>query len=355
MAEKFGIYIHWPFCERKCPYCGFFSEANPNIDQTKIIKDYLSDIDYYHSLTTDKTVTSIFFGGGTPSLIKPHNIETLLNHIHKRWKTTPQIEISLEANPNSLNAKDLKTAGINRLSLGVQSLRDDDLKFLGRIHNRHQALKAIDSVLKTFDNHSMDLIYARPNQTTKNWQEELSEAVNFGFKHLSLYQLTIEENTPFYQKNIKSLDDASSANLYNFTEQFLKAKEYERYEVSNHAQKGFESQHNLTYWQGWDYIGIGPSAHGRIGLQATSHPRKLEALSQKERATELLLMGLRLKKGIDKETFQTQCGLNFNTFINQKNKQMLIDLKLITDNKKSLRLTAKGFPVLDKIIENLLS
>lgn len=347
-----SIYIHWPFCEKKCPYCDFFSQVK-TADQDAVIKEYLEDLDFYHQITTNHQVQSIFFGGGTPSLIKPENIEKIINHINKKWPAADNLEISLEANPNSLNAKDLKQAGINRLSLGVQALNDKDLEFLGRIHDKKQALKAINEVVNTFDNHSIDLIYARPAQTLQDWQEELKQAADFGLKHISLYQLTIEEGTPFYKQNIESLDEDCAAELYKFTEEFLNVKGYKKYEVSNFSQPNFESRHNLAYWRGEDYLGIGKSAAGRIGLTASTHHRKLEKLTKKERAAELLLMGLRIIEGINKEKFFQTCGVRLNYFINKEKLEELKALNLIEETPTTLKTTSKGFPVLNKIIEEL--
>ncbi|MDR1025942.1 MAG: radical SAM family heme chaperone HemW [Lactobacillus sp.] len=353
--KKLGIYIHWPFCLSKCPYCDFFSEVK-TADEDKIISAYIDDLDFYHNITHDQTAVSIFFGGGTPSLIKPINIEKLINHIHSKWNTAKDIEISLEANPNTHRPNlfsDLKSAGINRLSLGVQALNNKDLKFLGRTHNLAEALKAIDEVTKTFDNHSMDLIYARPNQKSKDWEKELVQAANLGMKHLSLYQLTIEEGTPFYKMGVENLDEDNALLLYELTEKILESKGYNKYEVSNFSQKNFESKHNLGYWQGRDYLGVGQSSHGRIGLTATHHHRNLEKLTPMERAAELLLMGLRITEGIDKKLFHKQCGIKFHDFVNTRNLIELKQQRLLEETDTHIFATNKGFPLLNKIIEEL--
>lgn len=356
----FGIYIHWPYCLSKCPYCDFFSRVQKNVKQEKIIEDYLKELDFYYELCPDETVSSIFFGGGTPSLLKPELIEKIINHICKRWPTQKNIEISLEANPNTDNGqlfRNLKEAGINRLSLGVQALNDNDLKFLGRSHNLQQAIKSIDSVLKTFDNHSMDLIYARPQQKRSAWIKELNQAVSFGFKHLSLYQLTIEEGTFFAQKGIKPLEDETAAILYQDTGDILSSHAYERYEISNYAQTGFASRHNLLYWQGDNYLGIGPAAHGRIksgnNIYATTHRCCLEQLTPEERAEELLITGLRLKQGIDKKHFKEQCGIDIRQIINPLKLREIISLRMAEETENNLRLTAAGFLLTNKIIEEL--
>ena len=235
--------------------------------QDEIIAGYKRELDFYYQYTSDKVVSSVFFGGGTPSLIKPENIAALIDYIAGRWKTVPDCEISLEANPNSDYPRmfaDLRRAGINRLSLGVQALNEADLRFLGRTHNLAQAYQAIDEVLQNFDNHSLDLIYARPQQKLSDWEKELEQAASIGLRHLSLYQLTIEEGTVFARKGIKTLDDEAAGEMYLFTEDYLADKGIYKYEVSNYARSGFASRHNLLYWTGQDYIGIGPSSHGRF-------------------------------------------------------------------------------------------
>lgn len=355
-----SIYIHWPYCLSKCPYCDFFSKVDKKVDQESLINGYLEDLTWYHQMTPDQTVQSIFFGGGTPSLIEPHHIERLINHIYKLWPTTDQVEISLEANPNTNHSNlfsDLKSAGINRLSLGVQALNDQDLKFLGRTHNTKQALQAIDEITRIFNNHSIDLIYARPNQKMQAWHQELELAVHLGLQHISLYQLTIEEGTFFARKGIKPLEEEAAADLYDFTRNYLDDYGYFQYEISNFSQAGSESIHNLAYWRGENYLGIGPAAHGRIKTDthifATTHCRLLESLSPEERAEELILMGLRIREGINKARFKSQCGLDLNNFINTRALKNLIADGFLHENDHSLCATARGFPVLNKLIEEL--
>ena len=262
-----GIYIHWPYCRSKCPYCDFYKEIRKDVPQEEIVDGYLEDLEFYRQYTGGRQVSSIFFGGGTPSLMEPRQVGRLIDYINSVWGLTPEAEISLEANPNSHYPQmfaDLHRAGINRLSLGVQALNDDDLRFLGRTHNLKQAYAAVDEVLKNFDNHSIDLIYARPNQSLSSWEKELKQAAAMGLKHISLYQLTIEDGTVFSRKGIKPLDDEAAAEMYLATENLLQSFNYQKYEVSNYALPGFESRHNLLYWTGQDYIGVGPSAHGRL-------------------------------------------------------------------------------------------
>lgn len=413
----FGVYIHWPFCLSKCPYCDFYKEVKKNVPQEEIVAEYKRELDFYYQYTSENIVSSIFFGGGTPSLMKPENVAALIDYVAGKWKTAPEIEISLEANPNSDYPEmfaDLRRAGINRLSLGVQALNDADLRFLGRTHNLKQAYQAIDGVLQNFDNHSLDLIYARPQQKLSDWEKELAQAASFGMKHLSLYQLTIEEGTVFARKGIKALDEDAAGEMYLFTEDYLADKGIYKYEVSNYARPGYASRHNLLYWTGQDYIGVGVSAHGRFCFSgfkgnleqkrrdrkisrtslyaknfsplvstpssslkpekmcfegnleqkrqdrkfspiyyASTYNCRLEELSQAERAEELLLMGLRLTDGIDKRLFAENCGLDFDDFIDWERLKYLCEAGLLIDTPQNIRATREGFLVLNGIIEQL--
>ena len=413
----FGVYIHWPFCLSKCPYCEFYKEVKKNVPQEEIVAEYKRELDFYYQYTSENIVNSIFFGGGTPSLMKPENVAALIDYVAGKWKTAPEIEISLEANPNSDYPEmfaDLRRAGINRLSLGVQALNDADLRFLGRTHNLKQAYQAIDGVLQNFDNHSLDLIYARPQQKLSDWEKELAQAASFGMKHLSLYQLTIEEGTVFARKGIKAMDEDAAGEMYLFTEDYLADKGIYKYEVSNYSRPGYASRHNLLYWTGQDYIGVGISAHGRFcfsgfkgnleqkqrdrkisrtslyaknfsplvsTLSSSLKPEKmcfegnleqkrqdrknspiyyastyncqLEELSQAERAEELLLMGLRLTDGIDKRLFAENCGLDFDGFIDRERLKYLCEAGLLVDTPQNIRATREGFLVLNGIIEQL--
>ena len=357
--KRAGIYIHWPYCKSKCPYCDFFSRV-AKVEQDELIKLYLADLTYYRELNNNYKVATIFFGGGTPSLIAPKNIEKIIDKITSLWPCAENLEISLEANPNTNRDNlfsNLKQAGINRLSLGVQSLNEKDLKFLGRTHSLKQALSSIEQVVKTFDNNSIDLIYALPNQTSGEWEKQLAQACQFGLRHLSLYQLTIEENTPFAKRGIIGANDEVCQELYALSENILSSHGYNRYEVSNYAQSGFECRHNLGYWQGYDYIGIGNGAVGRFhigkNIYNTFYPRQQELITPHERAEELLIMGLRLKKGINKELFCKNCGLELQDCINQKNLQKFIGLELLIDTPTYLKTTTKGNFLLNYLIENL--
>ena len=327
-----------------------------------MIESYIKELDYYHELLPKKTIRSIFFGGGTPSLIEPQYIEKLIVHASKLWRFEDWVEISLEANPNSNHEnmfKDLKNAGINRLSLGVQALNRDDLKLLGRTHNLNDALACIEDIVQTFDNHSIDLIYARPNQNMDQWLKELEQAVSFGLKHLSLYQLTIEEGTLFEKRGVKAMAEDKAAEMYLQTVYFLATHGYPRYEVSNFAPAQYESKHNKCYWQGDDYIGIGESAHGRLKLKnkhyALVYPHIKEELTPNERAEELIIMGLRLQKGIDKTHFKDITGLDFNEFINRPKLEQMVAGNLLQESNETLCATNQGFLLLDKIILELCS
>lgn len=360
MNNELAIYIHWPFCKSKCPYCDFFKEVRKDVNQEEIIAEYLENLSYYHDLTAERTIKSIFFGGGTPSLMKPKNVEKIIDFIAGKWHISPAIEISLEANPNSEYDNmfdELKLSGINRLSLGVQALDESDLHFLGRTHTLQQARKCLEKVVNVFDNHSADLIYARPNQTLENWEKELHEICSYGLKHISLYQLTIEEGTVFAKKGIEPLDDEKAIQMYDFTNDFLMMRGYNRYEVSNFALNNYESRHNLTYWEGGDYIGIGKSAHGRLSLKgklyATVYPRIHEQLSAKQRAEELIIMGLRLTKGINVKKFAEICGIEFENFVNVKNLNNLISSGFLIKKYDNVCATRKGFHVLNELIRLL--
>lgn len=323
----FGIYIHYPFCASKCPYCDFNSHVSDSVDQADWRAAYASEIEYIASQTSDKIVSTIFFGGGTPSLMHPDTVASVIRSIQKNWRMSNDVEITLEANPTSTDAKKFgafREAGVNRLSLGIQSLRDEDLKFLGRAHDSEQAKKAIKTAANIFDRFSFDLIYARPEQTVAAWCDELKEALNMAVSHISLYQLTIEKNTPFYTKfhrgEFKIPDQDLAADLYDLTHDILNDAGMPAYEVSNYARIGEESRHNLLYWQSDDYAGIGPGAHGRLTMKdgtryATRAHRapdiwlqralekghglhEFEQLTPLQNFEEVLMMGLRLTSGI---------------------------------------------------------
>ena len=361
-TQEIAVYIHWPFCKSKCPYCDFYKELALNVEQNVIISEYIEALKRYHEILPNRTVKSVFFGGGTPSLIRADNIAKIVDEIARLWKVRHNVEISLEANPNThyrTMFSDFKKAGINRLSLGVQALNDDDLHFLGRTHSLATACLCLEEVVSIFTNHSADLIYARPHQKFDAWKKELSQICAYGLKHISLYQLTIEENTVFARKGVRPLEEEQAVEMYEFTRDFLATKYYKLYEVSNFARQGYESIHNLTYWQGGEYIGIGKSAHGRICLNnthyAAEYPFIHTQLSPQERAEELLIMGLRLADGINKADFKKICGLDIHDFVNEQKLNFLKESGLLTETPTHLFATRSGFLLLNQLVLELCS
>jgi putative oxygen-independent coproporphyrinogen III oxidase len=334
----FGVYVHWPFCAQKCPYCDFNSHVRfGGIDEPRFRAAFLRELDYTRERTGPRTVSSIFFGGGTPSLMQPETVAAILDRIAALWSVDPHAEITLEANPGSVEAgrfRGYRAAGVNRVSLGVQSLRDDILKSLGRIHSVAEAKAAIEIARTTFGRFSFDLIYARPRQTLAEWKDELRDALAIAGQHLSLYQLTIEPETPFAAlhaagKLVIPDEDAALA-LYEATQELTAVAGLPAYEISNHAAPGEESRHNLLYWRYGEYAGCGPGAHGRLAAdgvrRATSTERNPERwaslveqngdgiieetpLTTPEEADELLLMGLRLGEGVDLDRLARRSGV----------------------------------------------
>lgn len=302
----FALYVHWPYCLSKCPYCDFASCVNKNIDEDTLFQGYLRDLKQFQTTTP---VTSIFFGGGTPSLMSLHLIDKLMNSIQKYYTLTPDCEISMEVNPDAITKEKMVAfhkGGINRLSIGIQSLNKGALQFLGRKHSVQTAIKTIQSAQEIFQNINIDLIYARPHQKLKDWETELQKALSFQLSHYSLYQLTIEPNTVFAHRHISLPSETQMRKMYLLTDEIMSQAKCPAYEVSNYARKSFECRHNMTYWLGCDYIGVGPAAHGRIGLIATQNPASVplwikngvqtEKLTTAQRELEKLLMGIRLRK-----------------------------------------------------------
>ncbi|PZU82492.1 MAG: coproporphyrinogen III oxidase [Shinella sp.] len=375
----FGVYVHWPFCAAKCPYCDFNSHVRHQpVDQPRFVSAFLREMQEMRRLSGPKTVTSIFLGGGTPSLMAPETVDAILNAIARHWHVPDGIEITMEANPSSVEAtrfRGYRSAGVNRVSLGVQALNDPDLKFLGRLHDVADALKAIRLAREIFPRMSFDLIYARPNQTVEAWEKELREAISYAVDHLSLYQLTIEDGTAFYGLHkagkLITLDEEQSAVLYEATQEITAREGLPAYEVSNHARPGAESRHNLTYWRYGDYAGIGPGAHGRLTRGrdkiATATERVPEAwlaaveerchgmvdqeiLDLDEQADELLLMGLRLREGVDLARWQQLSGRDPDP----AKEQFLLEHGFIERLGNSrLRCTPSGMLVLDAVVADL--
>ncbi|NBO18580.1 MAG: coproporphyrinogen III oxidase [Proteobacteria bacterium] len=381
-----AVYIHWPFCLSKCPYCDFNSHVRDQVDQKRWQAALLAELESMAAHMPGRTLRSVFFGGGTPSLMPPETVAALLARIGQLWPREDPPEITLEANPTSVEAgrfAAFRQAGVNRVSLGVQSLQDDELKFLGRGHSSAEARKAIALAAQHFPRFSFDLIYARPNQTPAAWQAELNEALDMAHGHMSLYQLTIEENTAFHHAYAKGQfalpDEETSEALYRCTEELMAAQSLRAYEVSNYAAPGQESRHNLAYWQGVDYIGIGPGAHGRltqlngqrqrIATQTRKSPERwLEAVEREghgmeiwheiphaEEAQERLMMGLRLSEGIDYATFEKQTGFDLRHHINAKALALYTQHGLLEDSATHLRTTLKGRLVLNRLTAELLA
>ena len=379
ITTDLGIYIHWPFCEKKCPYCDFNSHVRNNIDYSQWLNAYLNELRYRANLTPERSINSIFFGGGTPSLMKPFIIEKILDEIHSLWHNSRDIEITLEANPSSSETqifKDFQTAGINRISIGVQSLNNRSLKFLGRLHNASEAKKAVVAATKIFSRVSFDLIYALPEQSHLVWKKELNEAISLAAGHLSLYQLTIEPGTEFFKNRVKCQNEDDGAALYGLTQEIADKANLPAYEISNHAQKGQESKHNLAYWKSSDYLGIGPGAHGRItnkfetiimqnfrqpekwvdlAIKKQSGQQKQLALSSKERRDEIILMGLRLTEGVSLSMFYSLTGQHLFEMINQEKFDHLSNEGLLRISNQYLKTTPAGRLRLNAVIAYLLT
>ena len=377
MKKNIAIYIHWPFCKSKCPYCDFNSHVREQINQQDWNNAYLKQISSYADYLSDKNIVSIFFGGGTPSLMPGFIVENIINHLGKLATTDKEIEITLEANPTSVESKKFKEfakAGINRVSLGIQSLNPIDLKFLGREHSAKEAIDAIEIAKENFSRYSFDLIYALPKQTLIQWESELSQALKFADKHLSLYQLTIEKGTPFYSlhKNNKFQmpDEDLAREFYILTQNIMENSGLPAYEISNHAKPSEECKHNLVYWRYDDFLGIGPGAHGRINNQATCnihHPENwLNAvindhnplqistdLTLKEKISEILLMGLRLKEGINEKYFFDKIGSSISDNVNKNKLEFLIEHQFLLSKEGHLFASSEGKLVLNHIIEQL--
>ena len=373
-----ALYIHWPFCLKKCPYCDFNSHVRDGVDHAAWQAALITDMRHEAALAGGEPLESIFFGGGTPSLMPPALVGALLAEAEHLWGFAPDIEITLEANPSSVEAAafgDLATAGINRVSLGLQALDDAALRFLGRLHDVTEGLAALDVAQRHFARVSFDLIYARPGQTAAEWEAELDRALGFGTGHLSLYQLTIEPNTRFatdVRRGVFTpLDDDPSAELFDLTRARTAAAGLPAYEVSNHARPGQESRHNLAYWRYRDYCGVGPGAHGRRGGMATLRHKKPEnwlaavseqghglreeaALSRSTSASEALLMGLRLAEGISLGEIGSRFALDPTSLVDVKARDMLERLGFVRRRGDRLTVTDKGMPVLDAVLGELV-
>lgn len=380
--EPLAIYVHWPFCLSKCPYCDFNSHVRDSVDHGAWKAALLAEIAHYAALMPNRQIGSIFFGGGTPSLMQPDTVAAVIDTIRTYWPVSPDIEITLEANPTSSEIAKFRAfsdAGVNRVSLGVQALDDDVLRFLGRTHSARHALAAVEMAASCFGRYSFDLIYARPNQTTAQWRQELAQALTYADEHLSLYQLTIEPGTAFYHAHARGdlheIDEDSAAALYLATQEVMETHGLPAYEISNHARKGSESRHNLAYWRYQDYLGIGPGAHGRVTLagkrystQAHRSPEKwlkqVEAngqgiesqteLTLEEQIHERLLMGLRLDEGIKTAEFQQAAGIPLYDRINPQTLARLQQAGWVDATAEHLRVIGEGRLCLNSVIAELV-
>lgn len=368
MTQDFAVYVHWPFCLSKCPYCDFNSHVSAGIDHGAWRAALLSELKHYAALTPGRTVSSVFFGGGTPSLMEPETVAAVLDAIAGHWAVSDDVEITLEANPTSVEVDRLagfKAAGVNRVSLGIQSLRDESLAILGRQHDVAGAVRALKTAASLFDRFTFDLIYARPNQSMADWQTELNEALVLAGGHVSLYQLTVEPGTAFFRDGIDEIDPDLAADLYDLTQDMCEDAGLPAYEVSNHARPGEESRHNLTYWLGGDYVGIGPGAHGRLTLdgqtkaihqitkperwlsqvQAHGHATgKSIPLEADDRFEEQVMTALRLTRPIAESIVQS---------LDSQKIQLLIETGDLIKTS-DLRVTRQGRLRLNSVLQTLL-
>ena len=374
----FGVYVHWPFCASKCPYCDFNSHVRHQpVDQERFVRAFRREIAHMAERTPGRTVSSVFFGGGTPSLMRPETVGALLDAIAGAWAMDPRAEVTLEANPTSVEAERFqgyRTAGVNRVSLGVQALHDADLRRLGRMHSAEEAIAAVRIASSIFERSSFDLIYARPHQTPEAWRAELETAIGHAAEHLSLYQLTIEPDT-WFERLFKAgklvvPNDEEARILYEITQEVCEAHGLPAYEISNHARPGAESRHNLLYWRYGEYAGIGPGAHGRlvtgnarIATATEKHPEtwlehvereghgivEEEALTAEAEGDEFLLMGLRLKEGIEPARYEAFTGRTLD-------EERILALEghgFLARRDARLAVTREGFPVLDAVVADL--
>ena len=378
-TAAFGVYVHWPFCLSKCPYCDFNSHVrHAAIDEDRFARAFAREIETTAARVPGRQVSSVFLGGGTPSLMRPETVGAVLDAIAKHWRLDDGVEITLEANPTSVESARFagyRAAGVNRVSLGVQALDDASLKQLGRLHSAREALDAVAIARKAFERYSFDLIYARPDQTPDKWAAELQLAIKEAAEHLSLYQLTIEEGTPFFglyvAGKLRTPNEATARALYDVTQEVCARHGLPAYEISNHARKGAECRHNLVYWRGEEYAGIGPGAHGRLDINGTRHATATEkrpeawlmrveanghgvitndVLNSVERADEFLLMGLRLVEGIDPGRYAALAGRPLNP---RRIAMLREEGAIVVDGDGRLRVTQAGFPVLDAVVADL--
>lgn len=386
MKNPLSIYIHWPFCKAKCPYCDFNSHVREGVDHARWRAALLRELEYYAKKLPDREVKSVFFGGGTPSLMQARTVAELVQATGRNWQVAKDVEITLEANPTSVEAghfKEFRDAGVNRVSIGIQSLLPEALTFLGRQHSVSEAMAALALARETFGRFNFDLIYARPGQSLEAWEAELREALSLAGGHLSLYQLTIEENTAFYTSHRKGAfvmpQEELAADMYQRTQEIMQERGLPAYEISNHASVGQESRHNLAYWRADDVIGIGPGAHGRYNIKDENTSRRFATetiksperwlerveqsgtgliaeveLSLRERMEEAVMMGLRLRDGIDYADWQSRTGLDLRRALSQPKLKALSEQGFIDADEKHIKTTGAGRLLLNLITAQLL-
>lgn len=381
-GADFGLYVHWPFCLSKCPYCDFNSHVAETIDQDRWRRALLAELDHAASETGRRGLSSIFFGGGTPSLMSPATVEAVIERAAAVIGLSPDAEITLEANPTSVEASrfaDYREAGVNRVSLGIQSLDDAALKALGRQHDAKSARRAIETARRIFPRYSFDLIYARPDQTVASWQTELENALGMAGDHLSLYQLTIEKGTPYFtlhrDGHLVLPDEETAEDLYDVTGEILTNAGFSAYEVSNYAKAGAECRHNLVYWRYGDYLGVGPGAHGRIllggrvaatrrwrtperwleAVEASGHGSEaVEPIDPRDAAVEALMMGLRLAEGIDRTRFFRRTSLEIENAVDRQGLLRMIEGGFLSLDANCVAATPKGRRVLNSVLTEIL-
>jgi putative oxygen-independent coproporphyrinogen III oxidase len=379
----FGLYVHWPFCQSKCPYCDFNSHVRVGIDEARWRRALLAELDHFADRTGPRRLTGLFFGGGTPSLMEPATVGAVIDRAAERWGFAPDAEITLEANPGSADAgrfDGYRAAGVNRLSMGVQALNDSDLRFLGRRHSVAEALSAIELARGLFSRHSFDLIYARPGQGAESWKAELRQALGMAGDHLSLYQLTIEAETPFggafRRGELKPMPEEEAARLYELTQEIMEEAGLPAYEISNHSRPGGESRHNLTYWRYADYVGIGPGAHGRLTLEGAKlafrqhrapeawlgqvegqgHATRTKApIAAEERFSEMAMMGLRLTEGLWLSRIEEETGAPLERWIQADRLRRLLEGGFLKLDDERLAATPAGRQRLDAVLAALLA
>lgn len=382
-SSGFGLYIHWPFCLSKCPYCDFNSHVRETVDQARWRAALLREMAHFAAMTEGQRIDSIFFGGGTPSLMPAETVAAVIEAAGDLWPMADNIEITLEANPTSTEIdkfRDFRTAGVNRVSIGVQALRDEALQALGRTHSAGEALRAIETARAVFDRYSFDLIYARSQQTPDQWAAELTEALPYADGHMSLYQLTIEPGTAFFTRHQRGElpipEDESAAEFYDVTQEIMTAAGLPAYETSNHAAPGAESAHNLIYWRYGAYIGCGPGAHGRLLKQGTrlatrthlaperwlelvedkghgTHP--FETLSKRQQAEEWLMMGLRLFEGIDLDECEALTGYSADALLDMSKVEMLCESGHLISQANKITATPQGMLCLNAVLSKIIT